>query len=337
MNSRAASDSGFPNVRMRRLRYHPGVRALIRETTLAPGQLILPLFVRPGKNIRQPIASMPGQFQLSLDQLAVEAKEAESLGIAGIILFGIPAEKDLAGTDSYCDQGIVQQAIRTVKEAAPKLLVVTDVCFCEYTSHGHCGLLEERNGQQDVANDPTLDLLGKQAVSHAQAGADMVAPSGMMDGMVGAIRYALDHAGFSHLPLMSYAAKYASAFYGPFRDAAESAPQFGDRRTYQMDPAAAAAQALREVELDLQEGADLIMVKPALAYLDIIRDVRERFPGVPLAAYNVSGEYSLIKAAAAQGWVDEKTMALETLTAIRRAGASIILTYWAKDVARWLN
>jgi porphobilinogen synthase len=337
MNSRAASDSGFPNVRMRRLRYHPGVRALIRETTLAPGQLILPLFVRPGKNIRQPIASMPGQFQLSLDQLAVEAKEAESLGIAGIILFGIPAEKDLAGTDSYCDQGIVQQAIRTVKEAAPKLLVVTDVCFCEYTSHGHCGLLEERNGQQDVANDPTLDLLGKQAVSHAQAGADMVAPSGMMDGMVGAIRYALDHAGFSHLPLMSYAAKYASAFYGPFRDAAESAPQFGDRRTYQMDPAAAAAQALREVELDLQEGADLIMVKPALAYLDIIRDVRERFPGVPLAAYNVSGEYSLIKAAAAQGWIDEKTMALETLTAIRRAGASIILTYWAKDVARWLS
>jgi porphobilinogen synthase len=337
MNPRAASGSGFPNVRMRRLRYHAGVRALIRETTLAPGQLILPLFVRPGKNIRQPIASMPGQFQLSLDQLAIEAKEAESLGIAGIILFGIPAEKDLAGTDSYCDQGIVQQAIRTIKEAAPKLLVVTDVCFCEYTSHGHCGLLEERNGQQDVANDPTLALLGKQAVSHAQAGADMVAPSGMMDGMVGAIRYALDHAGFSHLPLMSYAAKYASAFYGPFRDAAESAPQFGDRRTYQMDPAAAAAQALREVELDLQEGADLIMVKPALAYLDIIRDVRERFPGVPLAAYNVSGEYSLIKAAAAQGWVDEKTMALETLTAIRRAGASIILTYWAKDVARWLN
>jgi porphobilinogen synthase len=337
MNSRAPSDSGFPHIRMRRLRYHAGVRALIRETTLAPGQLILPLFVRPGKNIRQPIASMPGQFQLSLDQLAIEAKEAESLGIAGIILFGIPAEKDLAGTDSYCDQGIVQQAIRTVKEAAPKLLVVTDVCFCEYTSHGHCGLLEERNGQQDVANDPTLDLLGKQAVSHAHAGADMVAPSGMMDGMVGAIRYALDHAGFSHLPLMSYAAKYASAFYGPFRDAAESAPQFGDRRTYQMDPAAAAAQALREVELDLQEGADLIMVKPALAYLDIIRDVRERFPGVPLAAYNVSGEYSLIKAAAAQGWVDEKTMALETLTAIRRAGASIILTYWAKDVARWLH
>jgi porphobilinogen synthase len=241
MNSRAPSDSGFPHIRMRRLRYHAGVRALIRETTLAPGQLILPLFVRPGKNIRQPIASMPGQFQLSLDQLAIEAKEAESLGIAGIILFGIPAEKDLAGTDSYCDQGIVQQAIRTVKEAAPKLLVVTDVCFCEYTSHGHCGLLEERNGQQDVANDPTLDLLGKQAVSHAHAGADMVAPSGMMDGMVGAIRYALDHAGFSHLPLMSYAAKYASAFYGPFRDAAESAPQFGDRRTYQMDPAAAAA------------------------------------------------------------------------------------------------
>lgn len=322
---------------MRRLRYNASLRALVRETTLSPANLILPLFVRPGKNIRQPITSMPGQFQLSLDQLAVEAKEAQAMGIAGVILFGIPAEKDIAGSDSYCDQGIVQQAVRTVKEAAPKLLAVTDVCFCEYTSHGHCGLLEERNGVKDVANDPTLELLGKQAVSHAQAGADMVAPSGMMDGMVGAIRYALDHAGYTHLPLMSYAAKYASAFYGPFRDAAESAPQFGDRRTYQMDPAAAAGQALREVELDLREGADLIMVKPALAYLDIIRDCREAFPGVPLAAYNVSGEYSMVKAAAANGWVDERTLALEMLTAIRRAGASIILTYWAKDVARWLQ
>ncbi|WP_254506909.1 porphobilinogen synthase [Anatilimnocola floriformis] len=331
------SESGFPNTRLRRLRYHAGLRALVRETTLSPANLILPLFVRPGKNIRQPIASMPGQFQLSLDQLAIEAKEAQSLGIAGVILFGIPAEKDVAGSDSYCDTGIVQQAVKVVKEAAPGLLVVTDVCFCEYTSHGHCGVLEERNGVQDVANDPTLEMLGKQAVSHARAGADLVAPSGMMDGMVGAIRYALDHAGFTHLPLMSYAAKYSSAFYGPFRDAAESAPQFGDRRTYQMDPAAAAGQALREVELDLREGADLIMVKPALAYLDIIRDVRENFPGVPLAAYNVSGEYSLVKAAAANGWVDERTLALEMLTAIRRAGASIILTYWAKDVARWLQ
>ena len=331
------SESGFPNTRLRRLRYHAGLRALVRETTLSPTNLILPLFVRPGKNIRQPIGSMPGQFQLSLDQLAVEAKEAQSLGIAGVILFGIPAEKDIEGSDSYCDTGIVQQAVKTVKEAAPQLLVVTDVCFCEYTSHGHCGVLEERNGVKDVANDPTLEMLGKQAVSHARAGADVVAPSGMMDGMVGAIRYALDHAGYSHLPLMSYAAKYASAFYGPFRDAAESAPQFGDRRTYQMDPAAAAGQALREVELDLREGADLIMVKPALAYLDIIRDVRENFPGVPLAAYNVSGEYSLVKAAAANGWVDERTLALEMLTAIRRAGASIILTYWAKDVARWLG
>ena len=328
--------TGFPTTRLRRLRYNASLRALIRETTLSPANLILPLFVRPGKNIRQPIGSMPGQFQLSLDQLAAEVKEAQSLGIAGVILFGIPAEKDLAGSDSYCDQGIVQQAVRTVKEAAPKLLCVTDVCFCEYTSHGHCGLLEERNGQKDVANDPTLELLGKQAVSHAQAGADLIAPSGMMDGMIGAIRGALGGAGFSHLPVMSYAAKYASAFYGPFRDAAESAPQFGDRRTYQMDPAAAAGQALREVELDLQEGADLIMVKPALAYLDIIRDVREAFPGVPLAAYNVSGEYSLVKAAAANGWVDERTLALEMLTAIRRAGAGIMLTYWAKDVARWL-
>jgi porphobilinogen synthase len=337
MTHSSHSESGFPTTRMRRLRYNAGLRALVRETTLSPGNLILPLFVRPGKNIRQPIGSMPGQFQLSLDQLAIEAKEAQSLGIAGVILFGIPAEKDVAGSDSYCEQGIVQQAVRTVKEAAPKLLAVTDVCFCEYTSHGHCGLLEERNGVKDVANDPTLELLGKQAVSHAQAGADMVAPSGMMDGMVGAIRYALDHAGFTHLPVMSYAAKYASAFYGPFRDAAESAPQFGDRRTYQMDPAAATGQALREVELDLREGADLIMVKPALAYLDIIRDCREAFPGVPLAAYNVSGEYSLVKAAAANGWVDERTLALEMLTAIRRAGASIILTYWAKDVARWLQ
>jgi porphobilinogen synthase len=253
-----------------------------------------------------------------------------------VILFGIPAEKDDLGSDSYCDSGIVQQAVRAVKEAAPKLLVMTDVCFCEYTSHGHCGQLDERGGVKDVANDPTLELLGKQAVSHAQAGADLVAPSGMMDGMVGAIRWALDQHGFTHVPIMSYAAKYASAFYGPFRDAAESAPQFGDRRTYQMDPAAAAGQAIREVELDVREGADLIMVKPALAYLDIIRDVREAFPGVPLAAYNVSGEYSLVKAAAANGWVDEKTLAIEMLTAIRRAGASTILTYWAKDVARWL-
>lgn len=329
--------AGFPTTRMRRLRYNPALRALVRETTLTPTNLILPLFVRPGKNIKQPISSMPGQFQLSLDQLAIEAKEAQSLGIPGVILFGIPAEKDALGSDSYCETGIVQQAVKTVKEAAPKLLVMTDVCFCEYTSHGHCGQLEERGGVKDVANDPTLALLGKQVVSHALAGADLVAPSGMMDGMVGAIRGALDQAGYSHLPIMSYAAKYASAFYGPFRDAAESAPQFGDRRTYQMDPAAAAGQALREVELDLAEGADLIMVKPALAYLDIIRDVREAFPGVPLAAYNVSGEYSLVKAAAANGWVDEKTLALEMLTAIRRAGASIILTYWAKDVARWLQ
>jgi porphobilinogen synthase len=331
------SPAGFPTTRLRRLRYNPALRSLVRETTLSPGNLILPLFVRPGKGIKQPIGSMPGQFQLSLDQLAIEAREVQSLGIPGVILFGIPAEKDALGSDSYCETGIVQQAVKAVKEAAPKLLVMTDVCFCEYTNHGHCGQLEERDGIKDVANDPTLALLGKQAVSHALAGADLVAPSGMMDGMVGAIRGALDQAGFSHLPIMSYAAKYASAFYGPFRDAAESAPQFGDRRTYQMDPAAAAGQALREVELDLAEGADLIMVKPALSYLDIIRDVREAFSGVPLAAYNVSGEYSLVKAAAANGWVDERTLALEMLTAIRRAGASIILTYWAKDVARWLS
>jgi porphobilinogen synthase len=254
-----------------------------------------------------------------------------------VILFGIPAEKDLLGTDSYSEQGIIQRAITQAKQAAPELLVISDVCFCEYTSHGHCGVVHQRHGRNDVDNDATLELLARQAVSHAQAGADLVAPSGMIDGMVGTIRRALDAAGFTHLPIMSYAAKFASAFYGPFREAAESTPQFGDRRSYQMDPAAGAGQALREVALDLAEGADIIMVKPALPYLDIIRQVRDRFPDVPLAAYNVSGEYSLIKAAAERGWVDERGTALEGLTAIQRAGAGIILTYWAKDVARWLR
>lgn len=328
---------GFPTTRLRRLRYHPAVRSLITTTRLDPARLILPLFVRPGVNIRREISSMPGVFQLSPDELAREAEEAARLGVGGVILFGIPETKDEQGSDALSAQGIVADGIRAMKRAAPDLLAITDVCFCEYTSHGHCGPLSDRTGRVDVDNDATLALLGRQAVVHAEAGADMVAPSGMMDGMIRAIRTALDAAGFAHLPIMSYAAKYASGFYGPFRDAAESAPQFGDRRSYQMDPAADAALALREIELDLAEGADLVMVKPALPYLDIIRMAHERFPGVPLAAYNVSGEYSMIKAAARLGWLDEQRTATEALIAIHRAGAGIILTYWAKDVARWMG
>jgi porphobilinogen synthase len=322
---------------MRRLRYHPLVRELVREVRLAPSNFILPLFVREGKNIKQAIGSMPGQFQWSPDRLAEEVRSLAELGLGGVLLFGIPAEKDATGSDSYCDSGIVQQAIGAVKAAAPNLLTITDVCFCEYTDHGHCGILNEKSGRRDVDNDATLELLTKQAVSHAKAGADMIAPSGMMDGMVGVIRRGLDSTGFVHTPIMSYAAKFSSAFYGPFRDAAESTPAFGDRRSYQMDAAAGIGQALREVELDLAEGADIVMVKPALAYLDVIHAVRERFPGVPLAAYNVSGEFSMAKAAAANGWLDEKAVALEMLTAIRRAGASIIITYWAKEAANWVR
>jgi len=327
----------FPTTRLRRLRYLPAVRSLVRRTRLSPADLILPLFVRPGKNVRREISAMPGNFQLSPDLLADEIRQAAELGLGGVILFGIPAQKDAAGSDATSDSGIIAQAIRVAKQAAPELLLVTDVCFCEYTDHGHCGPLSDATGRTDVDNDGTLKLLAQQAVVHARAGADMVAPSGMMDGMVSAIRQGLDAAGFSHLPIMSYAAKYASAFYGPFREAAESAPQQGDRRGYQMDPAAAAEQALREIELDLAEGADIVMVKPALAYLDVIRLVHDRWPGVPLAAYNVSGEFSMVKAAAQQGWLDERAAALECLTAIHRAGANIILTYWAKDVARWLG
>ena len=325
-----------PIIRMRRLRYHPAIRKLIEGTRLDPSKLVLPLFVRSGEEPRQEIAAMPGQFQLSIDALITEARQALELGLGGILLFGVPDKKDPAGSDSYADQGIIQRAVAAVKEAVPELLVITDVCFCEYTDHGHCGLLQETAGRTDVDNDATLTLLGQQAVSHARAGSDMVAPSGMMDGMVAAIRTALDEAGFQHLPLLSYAAKYASAFYGPFREAAESTPQFGDRRSYQMDPASLAGQALREVELDLAEGADLIMVKPALAYLDIIRQVRDTFPGVPLVTYNVSGEYSMVKAAAQKGWIDEQSIVCESLTAMHRAGADILLTYWAKDVAQWL-
>ncbi|MCD4728378.1 MAG: porphobilinogen synthase [Pirellulales bacterium] len=327
----------FPTTRLRRLRYHPAVRELARETRLSAANFILPLFVRPGEGVREPIASMPGHAQISPDVLADEVRKAAALGIGGVILFGIPAEKDAQGSDAMSDRGIIARAVREAKQAAPDLLVVTDVCCCEYTDHGHCGEIGRSTGRMDVENDPTLELLIRQALVHARAGADMVAPSGMIDGMVGAIRRALDAADFSHLPILSYAAKYASAFYGPFREAAESAPQFGNRRGYQMDPAAAAGQAMREIELDLAEGADIVMVKPALPYLDIIRMAGERFPGVPLAAYNVSGEYSMVKAAAERGWIDEKLVALESLTAIRRAGAGIILTYWAKDAARWLE
>jgi porphobilinogen synthase len=322
---------------MRRLRYQPAIRQLVRQTRLSPANLVLPLFVRPGEGVRQEISAMPGNYQMSIDKFVEEIRTAADLGIGGVILFGIPAEKDALGSDATSDAGIIAQAVRAAKKAAPDFLVITDVCFCEYTDHGHCGPIGQATGRTDVDNDATLELLARQAVVHARAGADMVAPSGMMDGMVGAIRRGLDADGFAHVPIMSYAAKYASAFYGPFREAAESAPQFGDRRGYQMDPAAAAGQAMREIELDLAEGADIIMVKPALPYLDIIRQAGERFPGVPLAAYNVSGEFSMIKAAAERGWLDEKAAALECLTAITRAGASIILTYWAKDAARWLG
>lgn len=331
------SHSQFPGTRLRRLRQNPAVRRLVQEVTLAPANMVLPLFVRPGKNVRQPIGSMPGHAQISPDQLPAELEEVQQLGLGGVILFGIPETKDATGTDSTCDDGIVQQALAVAKRTAPGVLVMTDVCFCEYTSHGHCGVVNDKSGRIDVDNDATLELIAAQALSHARAGADIVAPSGMMDGMIGAIRRRLDQHCFEHIPIMSYAAKYASGFYGPFREAAESAPQFGDRRGYQMDPAAAAGQSLREVELDLAEGADMVMVKPALAYLDILRDVRERFPGVPLAAYNVSGEFSMVKAAAERGWIDERAVALESLLAIRRAGASILLTYWAKQAAAWLR
>jgi porphobilinogen synthase len=326
----------FPHTRLRRLRHHPAIRELVRETRLSPANFVLPLFVRSGQGVNQPIKSMPGHSQLSPDMIADEISQSVELGLGGVILFGIPEtkQKDSTGTEAMSDTGIITQAIHAAKQASRDFLVITDVCCCEYTDHGHCGEIGQSSGRLDVENDQTLRLIAKQAVVHARAGADMVAPSGMIDGMVGAIRKALDNAGYLHVPIMSYSAKYASAFYGPFREAAESAPKFGDRRGYQMDPAS--GQAMREIELDLAEGADIVMVKPALAYLDIVRQARDTFPGVPLAAYNVSGEYSMVKAAAERGWLDEQRVALECLTAIRRAGASIILTYWAKDAARWI-
>jgi porphobilinogen synthase len=326
----------FPSTRPRRLRHHPLVRDLVRETALSPRDLILPLFVRPGRGVRNEIASMPGNYQLSVDTLVEAVGAALDLGIQAFILFGIPPHKDAAGAVALEEDGIVQQSLRALKkEFGDRALLITDECFCEYTDHGHCGVLSEATGRPDLDNDATLPNLAGQCVSHAKAGADVVAPSGMLDGMVQAIRRGLDDEGFTHLPILAYSAKYASGFYGPFRDAAESPPQFGDRSSYQMDPANG-DEALREVALDLAEGADIVMVKPALSYLDIIRRVKDRF-GVPVAAYNVSGEFAMVKAAAAKGWIDERRIVLEILASIRRAGADMILTYHALDVARWLS
>jgi len=322
--------SGFPQLRLRRLRRSEALRSLIRETEVNVGDLIYPLFVVEGNKMKQEISSMPGLYRLSSDLLSGEVEEIASLGIPAIILFGIPQKKDEVGSSAYHPKGVVQQAIRAIKKATPELLVITDVCLCEYTSHGHCGVVVDGY----VDNDKTLELLAKTALSHTEAGADMVAPSDMMDGRVKAIRQALDGNGFQNIPILAYAAKYASAFYGPFREAAESAPQFGDRRSYQMDPPNW-REALREVEQDIAEGADIVMVKPALPYLDVIRKVRDTF-NYPLAAYSVSGEYAMIKAAAQQNWLDERGVVLEMLTAIKRAGADIIISYYAKEAARWL-
>jgi len=317
--------------RTRRLRGSAALRDLVRETRLSPEAFVYPLFVTHGENVREEIASMPGQYHLSLDQLQREAEELRSLGIPGVLLFGLPAAKDDLGSEGYDPDGIVQQAVRVLKQAAPALALITDVCMCEYTSHGHCGIVTDDGS---VDNDATLPLLARTAVTHAEAGADLIAPSDMMDGRVAAIRAALDEAGFPQTPIMSYAAKQASAFYGPFREAAGSAPQFGDRRGYQMDPANA-REALLEIETDIAEGTDIVMVKPALPNLDIIARARDRFD-VPLAAYNVSGEYAMVKAAAAAGYLDERLATLEALTAIKRAGAGVIVTYHAKDAARWM-
>ena len=324
----------FPVLRPRRLRQSAALRQLVRETHLQASQLVLPLFVRNGRKLRQTIGAMPGVYQLSPDELVREATRAFAAGIPAVLLFGIPERKDARASGAYAKNGIVQQAVRFLKAELPELLVITDVCLCEYMTHGHCGIVHQDKSGAKVLNDPTLKLLARAAVSHADAGADIVAPSDMMDGRVRAIRAELDRAGFMETPIMSYAAKFASAFYGPFREAAESAPRFGDRRSYQMD-AANANEALREVALDIAEGADIIMVKPALAYLDILHRVKAAF-GYPTAAYAVSGEYSMVKAAAAKGWIDERAVTLESLMAMRRAGADILITYAATNVARWL-
>lgn len=323
----------FPNYRPRRLRRSPALRRLVQETRLSVEQLVLPLFVRAGNKVRQPISSMPGVFQLSLDELLKEAQAAYKLGVPAVLLFGIPEKKDAKASGAYAANGIVQKAVRLLKREMPDLLVITDVCLCEYMSHGHCGIVHAEQG--NVLNDPTLKLLARTAMSHAEAGADIIAPSDMMDGRVRAIREALDAGTFSDIPIMAYAAKFASGFYGPFREAAESTPQFGDRRSYQMN-GANGNEALREVALDIQEGADIVMVKPALAYLDILYRVKTEF-GYPTAAYAVSAEYSMIKAAAAEGWIDERAVTMESLLAMRRAGADILITYSAPQVATWLR
>ena len=325
----------YPALRPRRIRQSPALRRLVRETHLSVDQLVLPLFVRSGKKVRNPIASMPGVFQLSPDELAREAIRAHALGVPAVLLFGIPDRKDDRASGAYAKNGIVQQAVRLLKKELPDLLVITDVCLCEYMSHGHCGIVHREKRGATILNDPSLKLLSRAALSHAEAGADIVAPSDMMDGRVLAIRTALDGAGFIDTPIMSYAAKFASAYYGPFREAAESAPKFGDRRSYQMD-AANANEALREVALDIAEGADMVMVKPALAYLDIIHRVKTEF-AYPTAAYSVSGEYSMVKAAGAKGWIDERAVTMESLLAMRRAGADILITYAATEVAGWLK
>jgi porphobilinogen synthase len=323
----------FPAQRLRRTRRTGGLRGLVRETELSPSNFIYPIFVIAGEDVRNPIPSMPGIFQLSINHAVEEAKRAYSLGISGVLLFGIPHQKDEAASGAYDPEGVVQLATRAIKDAVPELLVVGDVCLCEYTSHGHCGVVDRERGE--VLNDVSLELLARTASTQAEAGVDVVAPSDMMDGRVAAIRAELDREGFEETPIMAYSAKYASAFYGPFREAAESAPQFGDRRGYQMDPANA-REALRETALDIEEGADIVMVKPALPYLDVLRRVRER-TDLPVASYNVSGEYSMLKAAAQNGWLDEERAVMEALTGIKRAGADIIISYHAPDVARWLQ
>jgi porphobilinogen synthase len=325
----------FPINRPRRLRQHPQLRRMVQETVVTASDLIYPLFAVPGQSVAKEVRSMPGVYQLSVDKIVEEAKEVYDLGIPAVILFGIPADKDVDATGAWHDCGIVQKAATAIKQAVPNLIVIADTCLCEYTPHGHCGYLETGDLTGRVLNDPTLELLKKTAVSQARSGADIIAPSGMMDGFVSNIREGLDEAGFKDTPILSYAAKYASAYYGPFRDAAESAPEFGDRRTYQMDPANG-REAIKEVELDIAEGADMLMVKPALAYMDIIWRVKE-VTNLPVAAYNVSGEYSMVKAAALNGWIDEKKVTLETLTSFKRSGADLILTYHAKDAVRWLE
>lgn len=333
------NSSTFPKIRLRRLRQSHPIRQLIKETHLDISKLIQPLFIRYGDNVKSPVSSMPGQFQISVDQLSDEIKRFNDLGLTSVLLFGIPEYKDAHGSSAYSDSGVIQQAIREIKRINPHMLVLTDLCFCEYTDHGHCGYIDIENknaGKANVDNDITLDLLAKQALSHAQAGADIIAPSGNMDGMVHAVREMLDKNNFAHIPILSYSVKYASSMYGPFRQAAEGAPKFGDRRTYQMD-IANSNEALRECMLDVAEGADMLMVKPAHTYLDVILKVKQSYPQLPLCAYHTSGEYALVKAAAEKGWLDEQKSVLEVMTAIRRAGADFIITYYAREIAEWLK